>query len=175
MRQQAWLPAVLALGANLGDREATLRAAVADVAAIDGVRMIAASTIVESHAVKLAGIDEQAPNYLNAVVLVSCSLLPEELLDALNRIEAEHGRVRAERWGDRTLDLDIVTFGTIREETERLMLPHPRAAVRPFVVVPWLDADPNATLPGFGRVSGLAAAHSDQVWPFPAAPLLVPA
>lgn len=173
MRQRVWLPAVIALGANLGDRDATLRAAVADIAAIDGVRMIAASAIVESHAVKLDGVDEQAPNYLNAVVLVSCALLPEELLAELNRIEAGHGRVRIERWGDRTLDLDIVTFGSFRLETERLVLPHPRAWQRPFVIVPWLDADPNAALPGYGRIDELAAANSDEVWPFVAAPLLV--
>ncbi len=175
MRKRIWLPAVIALGSNLGDREANLRAAVAEIAALDGVRLVAASGIVESHAVKPQGVDEAAPNYLNAVVLVSSALMPEELLDALNLIETEHGRVRVERWGDRTLDLDIVTFGSMTVASERLTLPHPRAWERPFVIVPWLQADPAAILPGHGRIDGLAAATSDEVWTFEAAPLLVQA
>lgn len=167
--------AVIALGGNLGDREATLRAAIADIAAIAGVHMIAASGIVESHAVKLEGIDERAPDYLNCVVIVSCALVPDGLLTELNRIEAEHGRVRAERWGDRTLDLDIITFGSLREQTERLMLPHPRAWQRPFVVVPWLQADRDASLPNHGRIDALDAANSSEVWAYVAEPLLVTA
>ncbi len=172
MRDRLWLPAVIALGGNLGDREATLRAAVADIAAIDGVRLEAASGIVESHAVKLDGVDELAPDYLNAVVTVSCGLLPEQLLDELNRIEAEHGRVRVERWGDRTLDLDIVTFASFTQADDRLTLPHPRAWERPFVIVPWLQVQPDAILPGRGPIAGLAVAHSDQVWSFAASPLV---
>lgn len=172
MRQRLWLPAVIALGANLGDRETTLRAAVADIAAIDGVRLEAASGIVESHAMKLEGVDEQAPNYLNAVVRVSCALQPERLLAELNRIESEHGRVRIERWGDRTLDLDIVTFSAFQQNDERLTLPHPRAWERPFVLVPWLQIQPDAVLPGRGPIADLAAAHSDEVWQFAASPLV---
>ncbi|MCU1414946.1 MAG: folK [Microbacteriaceae bacterium] len=172
MRGRLWLPAVIALGANLGDREATLRAAVAEIAAIDGVRLEGASGIVESHAVKLDGVDEQAPNYLNAVVTVSCGLQPEHLLDELNRIEAEHGRVRAERWGDRTLDLDIVTFASFAQHDDRLTLPHPRAWERPFVIVPWLQLQPDAILPGHGRIAELVAAHSDEVWAYATSPLV---
>jgi 2-amino-4-hydroxy-6-hydroxymethyldihydropteridine diphosphokinase len=175
MRQRVVLPAVIALGSNLGDRENNLRAAIADIAALDGVRVTAASGIVESFALKPEGVDEAAPNYLNAVVVVQSALLPEELLDALNRIEAEHGRVRAERWGDRTLDLDIISFGSITQHSERLTLPHPRAAERPFVIVPWLQADAAATLPGIGRVDSLPAATSAEVWPFVTAPLAVSA
>ncbi len=175
MRQRVVLPAVIALGSNLGDREDNLRAAIADIAALDGVVVTAASGIVESFALKPEGVDEAAPNYLNAVVLVQSAQLPEQLLDSLNRIEAEHGRVRAERWGDRTLDLDIITFGSITQQTDRLTLPHPRAAERPFVVVPWLQADPEATLPGVGRVDALPAATSHEVWPFAAASLMVTA
>jgi 2-amino-4-hydroxy-6-hydroxymethyldihydropteridine diphosphokinase len=168
------IPAVIAIGSNLGDREANLRAAVADLAAIDGVTVDAASGIVESHAWKPAGVDEDAPNYLNAVVLVRSALLPEQLLDELNRIESEHGRVRAERWGDRTLDLDIVTFGAMRISSERLTLPHPRAGDRPFVVVPWLQVEPGARLPGHGPIAELAAAASAEVWPYAASPLWNP-
>jgi 2-amino-4-hydroxy-6-hydroxymethyldihydropteridine diphosphokinase len=94
------------------------------------------------------------------------------LLGELNRIEAEHGRVRAERWGDRTLDLDIVTFASFTQDDERLILPHPRAWQRPFVIVPWLQVQPDATLPGHGRIADLAAAHSDEVWSYVASPLV---
>ena len=170
-RMRVVLPAVIALGANLGDRERTLRSAVAEIAALDGVSVVAASGIVESFAVKPEGVDEAAPDYLNAVLLVRSALGPEALLDALNHIEAEHGRVRAERWGDRTLDLDLIDFGGFSEQTERLTLPHPRAWERPFVLVPWLEVAPKAELRGHGRIDALAASHSDEVWPFPAAPL----
>jgi 2-amino-4-hydroxy-6-hydroxymethyldihydropteridine diphosphokinase len=170
-RRRIVLPAVIALGSNLGDREANLRDAVREIDAIEGVTVTAASGIVESLAVKPDGVDESSPSYLNAVVLVQSALHPDDLLDALNRIEAEHGRVREERWGDRTLDLDIVSFDGIRRDDERLTLPHPRAWERPFVLVPWLQADPDAVIPGRGRVDELAAAESDEVWEFDARPL----
>jgi len=171
VRTRVVLPAVIALGSNLGAREDNLRAAVADIAAIDGVTVVAASGIVESHAWKPAGVDETAPDYLNAVLLVTSALLPEQLLDQLNRIEAEHGRVRAERWGDRTLDLDIVTFGAMRISDDRLTLPHPRAWQRPFVLVPWVQVEPDARLADHGPIVDLDAASSDEVWAYPAAPL----
>jgi 2-amino-4-hydroxy-6-hydroxymethyldihydropteridine diphosphokinase len=171
-RLRVELPAVLSLGSNLGDREATIRDAIADIARIDGVTVLAASGLVESAAVKLDGVDESAPAYLNAVVTVRTSLDPEDLLAALNTIEHEHGRVRVERWGDRTLDIDIVDFGGLRVDNERLTLPHPRASDRSFVVVPWLQVEPHATLLAHGRVAELAAAAGDDVHPYPARPLL---
>ena len=106
------------------------------------------------------------------MLLVDSGIGALELLDELNRIEAEHGRVRAERWGDRTLDLDLLLFGEDVSGTERLTLPHPRAAERAFVVVPWLQADPDAELPGIGRLDGLASADSDDLWEFEAEPLV---
>lgn len=172
MRRRIVLPAVIALGSNLGDREQNLRAAVRDIAAIDGVSVTAASGIVQSHAVKPAGTDAAAPDYLNAVILVQSALHPEQLLIELNRIEAEHGRIRAERWGDRTLDLDIIWFAGLERHSESLTLPHPRAFERAFVVVPWLQVQPDAEIPGRGRIASLAAARSTEVWEFAAAPLL---
>ena len=171
-RLRVELPAVLSLGSNLGDREATIRDAIADIARIDGVTVLAASGLVESAAVKLDGVDESAPAYLNAVVTIRTSLDPEDLLSALNAIEHEHGRVRVQRWGDRTLDIDIVDFGGLRVDNERLTLPHPRASDRSFVVVPWLQVEPHATLLSHGRVAELAAATADDVHPYPARPLL---
>ncbi|CAN5242579.1 hypothetical protein BH09ACT3_BH09ACT3_04850 [soil metagenome] len=165
--------AVIALGSNLGDREANLRSAVAAIDAIAGVVVTGASGIVESRALKPHGVDAAAPQYLNAVVLAEVSLTALGLLDELHRIEAEHGRVRAERWGDRTLDLDLLLFGDESWRTERLTLPHPRAAGRAFVVVPWLQADPDAVLPGYGRIDALESAASEDLWQFPASPLIV--
>jgi 2-amino-4-hydroxy-6-hydroxymethyldihydropteridine diphosphokinase len=152
------LPAVLALGSNLGDREATIRAAIDDLGASDGIEVVAVSRLYETVAVKPGGIDFDAPAYLNAVALIRTSLHPEELLGVVNQIEHEHGRVRTERWGDRTLDVDIVTFASVVRNTDRLTLPHPRAAERDFVLVPWLEVDPDATLPGHGRADQLLAA-----------------
>lgn len=159
--------AVLSLGSNLGDREQTLREAVAAIAAIPGVVLDAASGLVETAAIKPTGVDTSAPAYLNAVVRVSTSLAPLELLAALAAIESDHGRVRDVRWGDRTLDIDIVTFGELRQRDTGLTLPHPRAGERSFVLVPWLEIEPDAVLPGIGRVDGLPAA-SESVSRFPA-------
>jgi 2-amino-4-hydroxy-6-hydroxymethyldihydropteridine diphosphokinase len=164
--------AVLSLGSNLGDREQTIRDAVADLAAIDAVTVVAASTLIETPAWKPEGIDTDAPAYLNAVVIVRTTLNPIALLEAINGIEAAHGRVREVRWGDRTLDIDIVTVGTMVQHSERLTLPHPRAADRSFVLAPWLEIDPDAALPGIGRVDALPAATGDTVQPYPAEALL---
>ena len=154
---------VLALGSNLGDREATLAAAVREIAAIDGVDVEAVSSLVESAAVKPAGVDREAPPYLNQVVLGRCALSPGQLLDAVNEIEDRHGRVREERWGDRTLDIDIIVFGGLQVSDDRLTLPHPRAGERAFVLQPWLQIDAAATLPGTGAVTHLPAARDGSV------------
>lgn len=158
-------PAVLALGSNLGDRGELLRDAVAALRATPGVEVRAVSPAVESVALKLSGADPDAPRYLNAVVLVDTLLSPRELLDEAHRIEAEHGRVRAERWGDRTLDIDIVDFDGLESADADLTLPHPRAAERAFVLSPWLAVDPDAVLPDAGRVDALLAALGDDTVP----------
>ena len=149
--------AVISLGANLGDRRATLLAAVHELADAEGVELTAISPVIETAALRPTGIDHDAPAYLNAVALVTTTLTPEALLDLLGRIEQAHGRVRTERWGDRTLDLDIVDFAGMVSNSDRLTLPHPRAAERDFVLKPWLAVDPHAVLPGHGRVSELVA------------------
>jgi 2-amino-4-hydroxy-6-hydroxymethyldihydropteridine diphosphokinase len=153
--------AVIALGANLGDRGTTLREAARTVAAVDGVEPVASSHEVESIAVTVDGPDDTKPRYRNGVVIVDTVLAPQELLDALHRIEDDHGRVRIERWGDRTLDLDVIAIDDERIATPTLDVPHPRAAERAFVLAPWLDADPEAVLPGVGPVAGLLAAVGD--------------
>lgn len=171
-RIQLALPVVLSLGSNLGDREQTIRDAVAEIDAIAGVRVISASGFVETPAVKPSGIDDSAPAYLNAVITVRTAFAPERLLELLGEIERAHGRIREERWGDRTLDIDIVNWGGLRLNSEKLTIPHPRAGERPFVLVPWLDIEPDATLPGLGRVDALPAARPDLVTRRIAEPLL---
>jgi 2-amino-4-hydroxy-6-hydroxymethyldihydropteridine diphosphokinase len=148
---------ILSLGSNLGDREATLRAAVHDIAELDGVTVVGASALVETAAIKPTGVDVDAPAYLNAVVAVESGLSPLELLAALRGIEHAHGRVRVEHWGDRTLDIDIVAFDDLAIESPELTIPHPRAAQRAFVLAPWLEMDPAAVLPGVGAVADLIA------------------
>lgn len=150
-------PVVIALGANLGDRKATMLAAVRELAETERVEVTAISSVIETSALRPAGVDPHAPAYLNAVVLLTTTLTPGELLTVLNRIETAHGRVRSERWGDRTLDLDIIDFAGISSNSERLTLPHPRAFERDFVLKPWLEVDADAELPGHGSVAALVA------------------
>ncbi|WP_042723915.1 2-amino-4-hydroxy-6-hydroxymethyldihydropteridine diphosphokinase [Curtobacterium sp. B18] len=153
--------AVVALGANLGDRGSTLRAAATAIAELPGVRPVASSREVESIAVTLDGPDRSKPRYRNAVVVVDTDLEPQELLDALHGIEDTHGRTREVRWGDRTLDLDLVAYDDLSIDTATLTVPHPRAGERAFVLAPWHDADPGAVLPGVGPVADLLAQVGD--------------
>ncbi len=148
--------AVLALGSNLGDRGATLVEAARRLALVEGIEVVAASDLVETVALTPQGPDPSAPGYLNGVVIVETSLTPDELLDAANAIEADLGRVRGERWADRTIDIDLVDVEGVTRSSERLTLPHPRAAERGFVLAPWLQVDPDARLAGV-RVSQLLA------------------
>jgi len=151
-------PAVIALGSNLGDREATMLSAIRALAEADGVELRAVSPLHDTVALRPEGEDPDAPRYLNAVALVDTTLAPLQLLELCLAIEQEHGRVRAGRWGDRTLDLDLVDFAGLELRLDRLTLPHPRAHERGFVLRPWLEADPDAVLPGHGRVDALLAA-----------------
>jgi 2-amino-4-hydroxy-6-hydroxymethyldihydropteridine diphosphokinase len=150
-------PAVIALGANQGDRAATLLAAATELAGAEGVELTALSPVHETVALRVQGPDPDAPAYLNAIALISTTLGPDDLLALLHDIESDHGRVRTERWGDRTLDLDIIDYAGQRRDRDGLTLPHPRAAERDFVLRPWLEVDPNAELAGVGRVADLLA------------------
>lgn len=148
---------VLALGSNLGDRSSIIRDAVRAIADLDACELTIVSALYESAAVKPGGVDPDAPPYLNAVVTVRYSKDPHTLLDAVNAIENDHGRVRTERWGDRTLDIDIIVFDQVELTDDRLTIPHPRAWQRDFVLAPWLQLDPEAVIPGRGRVADLLA------------------
>ncbi len=135
---------VIALGANLGERLEALQSAVASLASFEGITVVAISPVFETSPV---GGPPDQPDYLNAVVLARTRLSPLGLLAACQSVEAEHGRRRVVRWGPRTLDVDIVTYGDLVASGADLQLPHPRAQERPFVLAPWLAADAAATLP----------------------------
>lgn len=149
--------AVVALGANLGDRAETLDEAAAAIRRLPLVDDVRLSRKIETVAHKPDGPDPDAPGYVNAVAIVTTRLAPQVLLGMLFAIEDEHGRERHEHWGDRTLDLDLIAYGDERSDDERMILPHPRAQERLFVLEPWLDVDPDAVLPGYGPVADLVA------------------
>ena len=161
---------VLALGSNLGDLLAHLEEALRALATTPGLRIEAVSKVVESPAWKPEGVDADAPGYLNAVVTGSTVLEPDDLLAATAAIESAGGRIRGEgeeRWGDRTLDIDVIAVGGVLRDDAHLTLPHPRAAERAFVLEPWLDAEPAAVLPGAGPVAELRARATDRVTDHP--------
>lgn len=149
------LRGTIAFGSNLGDRELGIRSALRSLASDPGIELIAVSDVIETVAVTLAGPDPDAPRYLNGVAIIETILSPLELLDALQRVESAHGRIRTTRWGDRTLDLDIVDLAGIELSHLRLELPHPRAHERDFVLAPWSRLDPGAILTGHGPVAEL--------------------
>lgn len=140
--------AVLALGSNLGEREQTILEAVRRIATVEGVELTAVSSLHETVALTPHGADVDAPAYINAVALVHTSLTPTALLEATNAIESDLGRVRGQRWADRTLDIDLIDMDGQTRATESLTLPHPRAVEREFVLAPWLELDPEAQLAG---------------------------
>lgn len=150
--------AVLALGANLGHRAATLRAAVEALDATPGVRVEAVSTFVETAPV---GTVPDQPDFVNAVVLVTTTLDPHALLAAAHAVEAALGLDRSVKVpdGPRPVDVDVVAVGATVLDEGGLVLPHPRAHEREFVLSPWLEVDPGAVLPGpdGGRVADLLA------------------
>ncbi|GAA0379791.1 2-amino-4-hydroxy-6-hydroxymethyldihydropteridine diphosphokinase [Microbispora corallina] len=144
---------VLALGSNLGRRIDYLQGALDALFEAPGLTFVAVSPVYETDPV---GGPEQGP-YLNAVVIGESMLDPRTLLDRAQGVENAFGRVREERWGARTLDVDLIMVGSLLSDDPELTLPHPRAHERAFVLVPWAQADPAAVLPGRGSVAALLA------------------
>ena len=140
--------AYVGLGSNLGDREATIRAA---LAALPGV--FAVSELRETDPV---GVTEQ-PAFLNGAAALETELSPRELLASLLAVERELGRERRERWGPRTIDLDLLLYGTETVDEPGMTVPHPRLHERRFALEPLADLDPELVVPGRGRVRDLLA------------------
>lgn len=146
---------VVAMGGNLGEVSDTFREVIAQLSKTRGIGVVEVSPLVRTAPV-LSEEQEEQPDYLNAVVILSTVLSPRALLRVLQNLEDEHGRVRSERWEARTLDLDIIDYQGVTSEDERLTLPHPRASQRAFVLLPWSLVAPTAELSGVGEVVVLA-------------------
>ncbi|NIR59411.1 MAG: 2-amino-4-hydroxy-6-hydroxymethyldihydropteridine diphosphokinase [Gammaproteobacteria bacterium] len=151
---EGWVRVYVGLGSNLDDPVAQLRRAREALERLPATGLAARSALYRNPPMGPPG----QPDYVNAVVALDTGLGPHELLDLLQAIEAQQGRVRgAERWGPRTLDLDILMYGDAVLEDERLTIPHPGLQQRPFVLYPLRDIAPELEVPGGGAVSALAA------------------
>lgn len=140
--------AVLSIGSNLGDRIGYLRLAVDGL----GDALVAVSPVYETAP---WGVTDQ-PDFLNAVCIVADSARDEwGWLRAGQALEREAERVREQRWGPRTLDVDVVTVDGVRSDDPDLLLPHPGTPSRASVLVPWCDVEPDAVLPGYGPIAAL--------------------
>ncbi len=145
---------VIAMGSNMGDRLDYLQGGLDGLFDTPRITFLAVSPVYETAPV---GGPEQ-PDYLNAVVIAETSMPAQAVLERCHSLEDAYGRVRDERWGPRTLDLDLIIYGDEVSNSPGLTLPHPRAHERAFVLAPWLDADPQAQIPGCGPVADLLAA-----------------
>jgi 2-amino-4-hydroxy-6-hydroxymethyldihydropteridine diphosphokinase len=143
------MKAVIALGSNLGNRELNIDSAIAELA-----KIVEITHLSTNHETDPVGGPEQ-PKYLNAIAIAETELKPEELLIAMLEIENKLGRKREIHWGPRTLDLDLIVFGDEVIDSEILVLPHPRAHERRFVLEPWLEIEPDAYIPGIGKVESI--------------------
>jgi 2-amino-4-hydroxy-6-hydroxymethyldihydropteridine diphosphokinase len=145
--------AFVGLGANLGDRQGTMRRALELLAATGGVEVVAVSTLRETEPV---GYTDQ-PSFLNGAAEVETTLRPRELLDALLDVERELGRERRKRWGPRTIDLDLLLYGGEQVDEPGLTVPHPRLHERRFALEPLAELDRGLEVPGRGSVEALLA------------------
>jgi 2-amino-4-hydroxy-6-hydroxymethyldihydropteridine diphosphokinase len=145
--------AVIALGSNLGDRLGNLQGGLDALFGAPGLEFVALSPVFETSPVGGPG----QPAYLNAVLVTRTMLPARAILARCQAAETALRRVRQERWGPRTLDLDIIVYGDEVSDDPELTLPHPRAHERAFVLAPWCEADPAARIPGRGGVCALLA------------------
>ncbi|MDB5810524.1 MAG: folK [Betaproteobacteria bacterium] len=143
--------AYVALGANLDDPVAQVKAGIAALATLPRTELVAQSSLYRTAPVGYA----DQPDFINAVAEVKTALNPRELLDALLQIEAEHGRVREFVNAPRTLDLDVLLYGEAAIDVPGLTIPHPRMHERAFVLAPLAEIAPQCIVPGHGRVGDL--------------------
>ena len=143
------MKAVISLGANIGNPQEQMQLAIAMLR--EATDIVALSSIYTTEPV---GGPEQ-PNYLNAICIAESDLPAADLLALLHGIEKTLGRERIERWGPRTIDLDLIQYGTILSSAQELELPHPRAHERRFVLEPWFEIEPDAILLTHGKISEL--------------------
>ena len=149
--------AVLALGSNLGDRKQHLKEALSEIAKLPSTKLLATSSFLETVAITEVGEDQSRPSYLNSVAIVETELNAEKLHQLTSEIENSLGRVRETKWQDRTIDVDVIAFGSEVVDSENLVIPHPRAHQRLFVLKPWFELEPEAEIPGHGKIASLIA------------------
>jgi 2-amino-4-hydroxy-6-hydroxymethyldihydropteridine diphosphokinase len=147
-------PTVLSLGSNEGDRLANLQGAINAFADTPDVNVVAVSSVYETTPVNAP---DGSPEFLNAVLLADTTLSVSMLLERAMAVEDAYGRQRTEPNGPRTLDIDLIVVGDRLSDTDELKLPHPRAHVRAFVLVPWHEIDAQAQIPGHGKIADLLA------------------
>jgi 2-amino-4-hydroxy-6-hydroxymethyldihydropteridine diphosphokinase len=145
-------PVAISLGSNLGDRLGNLQGAIDAIADTPDVHVVAVSSVYETTPVDAP---DGSPDFMNAILLVDTTLRPSTLLDRMQAVEDAFGRERGELNAPRTLDIDLVSVGDLRMHDEDLTLPHPRAHERAFVLVPWVELDQRAELPGRGYIIDL--------------------
>ncbi len=144
----------IGLGSNLDNPQGQLEQAVESLGRLRSCTVQAVSSLYRSHPLGPPG----QPDYVNAVVCIRTFLEPWELLDVLQEIERWQGREREERWGARTLDMDILMYGRRRIDDARLRIPHPELSRRNFVLLPLAELEPGLTVPGLGPISALLEA-----------------
>ena len=147
---------VYSIGSNLGDRLANLQGAVDALSDTPDVIVVDVSSVYETEPI---GGPTDNPKFLNLVVVAETTLDPRTLLERALAIEDAYGRQRnSERWGPRTLDVDLIMVGSTVIDQDDVKLPHPLASERGFVLVPWHEIDPGAELPGKGKIADLVKA-----------------
>jgi len=150
--EHRWRPAYIGVGSNLDDPVRHVSEAIEDIAALEGVQRVTSSSLYRSAPMGPAG----QPDFINAVVAIRTSLSARQLLAGLQAIENAHGRVRGrERWGPRTLDLDLLVYGAETIAEPDLTVPHPGIARRNFVLLPLAELAPDLDIPGLGRAGNL--------------------
>jgi len=154
-----WHPAYVGIGSNLGNPVQHVHQAMEDIASEEGIRCVARSSLYRS--APMGPADQ--PDFINAVVALLTTLSARELLHRMQAIESAHGRVRGrERWGPRTLDLDLLVYGADRIDDPDLTVPHPGIVERNFVLLPLAELAPDLDVPGLGSARLLASRLDDQ-------------
>ena len=150
--------AFIGLGSNIKLPKQQIKSAIKSIAEIPEIQVLKASSLYKSKPVGPRGQND----YINAVIKIETEFMPLELLGYMQDIENQHGRIRKERWGPRTLDLDILIFGKEIIQDKNLTIPHSEIEKRPFVLVPLAEIDSNCSIPGVGVISDLLAVNDQK-------------
>ena len=147
--------AYIGIGSNLDDPRSQVEQAIRELGSLTNSRCVSYSSLYQSEPLTLDTSSQDQPDYINAVAKLETTLEPQALLAELHQLEARHGRVRGERWGSRTLDLDILLYDDRQIDSPELTIPHPGLYDRNFVLYPLAEIAPNLVIPGAGDIGGL--------------------